>query len=153
MTVTTIEARGQILDELAAAIDRLALATACLGDAYDELDEQTADRMEDELFRPVQKAYGRAKRTNTAFARRFGLRTRRFAPPTAEAIGHGGAKALIERAVGAAAEANHGLAELQDSMLPIEAGDPELRAGLAEVRDLVDPVPRRAREVVRVLGR
>ena len=30
--------------------------------------------------------------------------------------------------------------DLQDSMLPVEYGDPELRAGLAEVRELVGEV-------------
>jgi hypothetical protein len=38
-------------------------------------------------------------------------------------------------------------------MLPIEAGDPELRVGLAEVRELLDQVPGRAREFLRTLGR
>ena len=38
-------------------------------------------------------------------------------------------------------------------MLPIEAGDPELRAGLAEVRELLDEVPSQARVFLRTLGR
>ncbi len=69
MVVTTLEARAQILDDLTAAINQLALATACLGEAYEQLDEATADRLEDGLFRPVQKAYGRAKRTQSAVRR------------------------------------------------------------------------------------
>ena len=51
------------------------------------------------------------------------------------------------------AEADSLLSELQDSMAPIEVGDPELRAGLAEVRELAGPLTGRAREIVRVLGR
>jgi hypothetical protein len=38
-------------------------------------------------------------------------------------------------------------------MMPVEVGDAELRAGLAEVRELVGPLPHRAREIERVLGR
>jgi hypothetical protein len=38
-------------------------------------------------------------------------------------------------------------------MRPVEVGDAELRAGLAEVRTLLDAMPERARELVRVLGR
>ena len=45
------------------------------------------------------------------------------------------------------------LAQLQDSMRPVEVGDAELRAGLSEVRRLVADVPRRASELVRGLGR
>jgi hypothetical protein len=45
------------------------------------------------------------------------------------------------------------LAELQDSMAPVEVGDPELRAGLAEVRRALGEMPGAARRVLRVLGR
>jgi hypothetical protein len=38
-------------------------------------------------------------------------------------------------------------------MMPVEVGDPELRAGLAEVRELLGDVRARAREFVRTLGR
>jgi hypothetical protein len=38
-------------------------------------------------------------------------------------------------------------------MMPVEVGDASLRAGLAEVRELVGPLPDRARELTRVLGR
>ena len=37
--------------------------------------------------------------------------------------------------------------------MPVEVGDPELRAGLAEVRELVGDLRGRARELVRTLGR
>ena len=45
------------------------------------------------------------------------------------------------------------LAELQDSMMPVEVGDPELRAGLAEVRELVAGVRVQGREFLRTFGR
>jgi hypothetical protein len=45
------------------------------------------------------------------------------------------------------------LAGLQDSEVALEVGDQELRAGLADVRSLLDPVPSRARDLVRRLGR
>ena len=38
-------------------------------------------------------------------------------------------------------------------MLPVEVGDPELRAGLEEVRELLSALPGRARQLVRTLGR
>ena len=49
--------------------------------------------------------------------------------------------------------ADRTLADLQDSMLPIEAGDEELRAGLKAVREPLGEVPLRAREFLRGLGR
>jgi hypothetical protein len=152
MAITTAEARAQILDELAAAIDQLAMAAARLGEAYEELDEATADRMETELFRPVQKAFGRAKRTHSQFAARVGMSAGAWQPPAA-ASGVHGAQALIERAVDGADEADRLLGELQDSMLPIESGDPELRAGLSEVRDLIGGLGERSRTLIRGIGR
>jgi hypothetical protein len=38
-------------------------------------------------------------------------------------------------------------------MMPVEVGDPELRAGLSEVRELLSDVRARAREFTRTLGR
>ena len=152
MAITTAEAHAQILDELAAAIDQLAIAAACLGEAYEDLDDATADRMEERLFRPVQKAFGRAKRTHSQFAGRVGMSPAAWQPPAIPS-GTRGAKALIGRAVDCADAADRLLAELQDSMLPIESGDAELRAGLSEVRDLVGSLPDRARTLVRGIGR
>jgi hypothetical protein len=152
MAITTLEARRQILDDLAAATNRVALAAACLGEAYERLDDASADRLESELFRPVQKAYGRAKRTHAQFATRFGLVAGALEAPS-PALSSKGAKPLVEQAVSASTEAGTMIAELQDSMLPIEAGDAELRSGLAEVRELLDGVPTGARSFLRTLGR
>jgi len=55
--------------------------------------------------------------------------------------------------VAAAGRADAVLAELQDSLLPVEVGDQELRASLADLRELVAAFPQRARELLRTLGR
>jgi hypothetical protein len=62
-------------------------------------------------------------------------------------------KVFVEQAVMAAGEADRRIAELQDSMLPVESGDAELRAGLGEVRELLREVPVAARQFLRALGR
>ena len=152
MAYTTAEAREQLLDDLGDAADQLGLALACLTEAYELVDEDTADRLEAQLFRPVQAAYGRARRTYLEFTSRHGLPLRDFEPQP-PGVQSQGARAFIERAVAAAGQADQRIAALQDSMLPVEAGDPPLRAGLAEVRELIDGLPARARELVRTLGR
>jgi hypothetical protein len=152
MAYATPDARRQLLASVAAATDELGSALASLSDAYEQLDDRTADRLEAEVFGPVQMAYGRSKSTHDAFAARTGLAAGVFrtAPPGRPSTS---AKDSIARAVGAVGTANQTLATLQDSMLPVEVGDAELRAGLASVRELVEPVPRAARELVRILGR
>ena len=62
-------------------------------------------------------------------------------------------KGFLDRAVEAVGEADSILAELQDSMRPVEVGDPELRAGLAEVREIVGGVRGQGREFLRTFGR
>ena len=152
MAYVTAEARQQLLDEVAAAVDRIGVALGALGEAYEALDEQAGDRLEEHLFRPVQQAYGRAKRTHGDFASRHGLRRRTFAP-VVRGLPSTGAAGFVNAAVEAVGEADEMLAELQDSMLPVEVGDPEIRAGLAEVRRLLDALLRGAREFQRTLGR
>jgi hypothetical protein len=152
MAYTTSEARQQLLDSIAEATDALGFALACLGEAYEKLDERNGDRLEEELFHPVQVAYGRAKSTHSEFAARHGLRGRTFEQQAA-GVSPRGAPGFIDQAVEAVAEADSELAELQDSMLPVEAGDAELRAGLAAVRERVRGLPGTARELLRTLGR
>jgi hypothetical protein len=152
MAYTTVEGRQELLDALAGAIDQIGLALASLGAAYEQLDEPTADRLEEELFGPVQVAYGRAKRTHAEFAGRHGLTSPTFDAPSA-GLPSTGSKGFIEAAVNAAGAADSALAALQDSMLPVEVGDAEVRAGLMEVRELLGGVRERARELVRTLGR
>jgi hypothetical protein len=152
MAITTAEARQQILDDLAAALDQLGLAVACLSEAFEQLAVDAADRLEADLYRPVQKAYGRGKRTHAQFAQRVGLTGDTFEPPSAGPASQG-PKELIQKMAAAVTDADRRVAELQDSMLPIEAGDAELRAGLNEVRALLEPVPRAGALFLRTLGR
>ena len=149
---TTLEAREEIVAELGRSIDRIALATACFGQAYELVDEATGDRLEATLFRPVQRALGRAKRAQAAFAGRVNLPVGAPQQPSA-GVPSQGVKRFVERGGEAAADADRVLAELQDSMLPIEAGDAELRAGLAEIRELLAEVPTAVREFLRTFGR
>jgi hypothetical protein len=152
MAYTTAEGRQELLDGLAEAIDHIAVALAALGAAYEQLDERNADRLESELFGPVQHAYGLAKRTHAQFAGRHGMTSASFETSSA-GIPSTGAKGFIDNAVSAVAAADSSLATLQDSMLPAEVGDPELRAALAEVRELLAGSRQRARELERTLGR
>ena len=152
MSYVAGEARQELLDTLGDAIEEIAAALAALGAAYEQLTSAPADRLEEELFRPVQAAYGRAKRTHSGFAQRHGLPARTFAPADA-GLPSTGIRGFVDNAVAAAAEADAVLVELQDSMMPVEVGDAELRAGLAEVRELLGHVRARAREFERRLGR
>jgi hypothetical protein len=151
MSFTTAEGRRQVLDDLADGAEQIGVALAALGEAYERLDEQTGDRLEEQLFRPVQAAYGRAKRTHSEFSTRAGMSLRSFAEPDVGLPAE--ARDEIARAVDQIHLADETLAGLQDSMLPVEVGDPELRAGLSEVRSLIAPIPVRARELLRTLGR
>jgi hypothetical protein len=152
MAYDATQARRELLDDLAAATERLGVALAALGAAYEQLDEVNGDRLEEELFRPVQTAYGRAQRTHAGFAERHGLPGRAFPAATP---GHPsqGVSGFLDTAVSAVLAADGELAELQDSMRPVEVGDADLRAGLSEVRRLVGDVPARARRFASTLGR
>ena len=152
MAYSASEARQQLLDTLAEATDELGFALASLAEAYENLDAQNADRLEEELFRPLQAAYGRAQASHTEFADRHGLPGRTFEQQPA-GVSPTGATGFIHRAVEAVSEADRVLKELQDSMLPVEVGDAPLRSGLADVRDRVRGLPERARELLRTLGR
>jgi hypothetical protein len=148
----TGDARRDLLEAIADATAEIGAALAALGAAYEQLDEMSADRLEEELFRPVQAAYGRAQRTHAGFAERHGLPGRSFEPSSPGAPSQG-VKGYLGRAVEAAGEADSILAELQDSMLPVEVGDPELRAGISEVREQLGGVPAHGREFLRRFGR
>ena len=152
MPYSTAEARQQLLDDLAHAIDEIGVALAALGEAYEAVDERSGDRLEEELFRPVQLVYARAQRTHGGFAERTGLPARRFEPAAAgrpSLTAHD----LLDTAREALAEADFLLTEIQDSMMPVEVGDAELRSGLAAAREQLGPLPDRAVDLLRVLGR
>jgi ABC-type transporter Mla subunit MlaD len=149
---TTAEGRTQLLDELGDAADALARALADLSEAYEHLDDAGAERLEEALFRPVQQAYGRARRTYTEFAAAHELPARAFETPPVSAPG-APTQVLVERAVSSVEESDAALAALQDSMLPVEVGDPQLRAALSDVRTTLDHTRAHARELLRTLGR
>jgi hypothetical protein len=152
VTYTTAQGRQQLLDSVAASAEEVGFALGALGEAYEVVDEQTGERLEEGLFRPVQLAYGRLKRTHASFADRYALPARAFGEPTLGAP-KGGVKGFIENAMDAVARADGTLATLQDSMLPVEVGDEEVRAEIAGVRELLGGVRGRARELMRTLGR
>ena len=152
MAYTTAQARQQVLDALAAAADQIGLALAYLGEAYEQLDEYAADRLEEQLFRPVGLAYGQARRIHAEFAERHGLPGRTFEPAHPHVRAHD-AKGIIDSAVEAVTRADGALGGLQDSMLPAEVGDPALRAGLTQVRVSLAQTAERARQLERTLGR
>jgi hypothetical protein len=152
MAYTTLEARQRLLGNIAEAAERLGVALAYLGEAYEHLDEHAAERLEVELFRPVRKAYGLAKSEYAKFAERHGLPPQALEPEHLQVL-PSDAKGALDSALEAVGEADGILAALQDSMLPVEVGDPELRSTLAQVRRLLGGLPEQARQLVRTLGR
>ena len=151
MGYTTEEGRTQILDDAAAAVDQLSVAIAALGEAYEHLDEASGDRMEADIFRPLQSAYGQLKRTHGEFARRAGLPGRSF--PAAPLPAPADPRASLEQAADAIQAADEILAELQDSLLPVEVGDQQLRSGLSTTRSVIAALPERCDSFIRTLGR
>jgi len=152
MAYTTTEGRQELLDLLGQATEQLGRALGSLGEAYERLDEQTADRLEEELFGPAQRAFGRLQREHAGFAGRHGLPGRSFAAESA-GLPSSGASGFIEEAVFALSESAASLVSLQEAEPWTEVADDELRSGVAEVRRLVDPLPGQARGLVRTLGR
>ncbi|MTD44096.1 hypothetical protein GKE82_07205 [Conexibacter sp. W3-3-2] len=153
MSYTTAQARAGILEEIAAAVAELETAMGQLGEAYELLDEQTADHLEADLFRPVQQALGRAKATAAGFAGRHGLGPAAVVAPGTPGVHSQGAASFVTAAGEAVEEAATLIAELQDSMAPVEVGDAELRAGLASIREIAETVPHQVQEFLRRLGR
>jgi hypothetical protein len=103
-------------------------------------------------FRPVQRAYGRAKRAYAEFASRHGLNGREFTMPS-PGMPSTGVKGFIQNAVDAVERAERELVALQESPIAIEVGDIDLRAGLTEVRRLIDGLSQHARAFVSTFGR
>jgi hypothetical protein len=152
MTYVTSEARQELLETIGQAIDEINVALAALGAAYEALDERSGDRLEEQLFRPTQAAYAKAKRTHAGFAQRYSLQGRDFASASS-GLPSQGVKGFLENAREALEEADGILSELQDSMMPVEVGDPELRAGLADVRETLAPLPAAAERASSLFGR
>jgi hypothetical protein len=140
MTYTSDEGHRELLGATAEAADTIAVVLAALGE-------------EDELIGPAQAAYGRMKRGHAEFATRCGLPAASFAVAEPPGAPSGGAQGYVEAAIESAEHADDILSELQDSMLPVEVGDPELRAAIADVRTRLAEVPVRGHELLRTLGR
>lgn len=151
MSYTSESGRLQILEDTASAVAEIDVAIEQLGEAYDHLDEHLADVMESEVFRPLQGAYGQLRRTQSDFAARHELSTQ--APATPVLPPPSDPRAALEAAADAIESADRIISELQDSMLPVEVGDQELRAGLSEVRQLLDPLPAACDHLVSSVGR
>jgi hypothetical protein len=153
MAYVSQEARQELLGVIAEAVIEIGGALSALGAAYEALDEQSADRLEEQLFRPVQVAYGRAQRTATGFADRHGLPAPVTDAPPSAGLPSQGVRGFVENALEGVEEADRILIELQDSMRPVEVGDAELRAGLADVRELLGQIPDRVHAFLRTFGR
>jgi len=149
---TDLEGREALMARLGEAVEYLGEGIGSLGDAYETLDDQTADTLEEKLFGPMQRAYGRAKKTYSDFAARHGLEGRTFDAP-ASPVTSGKAADLIAAVAGSAEAAEYALTELQDDPAFLAVGDRELRAGVVSVREPIANVPRDARQMLRMLGR
>jgi hypothetical protein len=152
MAYTNTEGREKLLDALTEATDEIGASLASLGAAYEQVDDQTADRLEEQLFGPVQRAYGRAKQAHAGFAARHDLPVRTFAPP-ADPPASRKARELIEDADAMAFRADESLVALQDEQALVEVGDVELRAAVAGVREALGVVPQRIEALLNTLGR
>lgn len=152
MTYTTIEGRQKVLSDLSIAVEQIAVSLAALESAYEQLDDLAADVLEARIFRPAQLAYGRAKRTHREFSGRSALPLKNFENPLPASHSQS-VQTLIDRAAYAAAQADLTISGLQDSMLPVEVGDTELRAGLSQTREALAAIPLGARDLVRTVGR
>lgn len=148
MAYTREEGLERIREEVAGATAEIGTALSAVGEAHELLDEHLAQRLESELFRPLQRAYAIAQRTCSE----LGTDDVATGIPPRGAPAHG-AKGFVEDGVQAAERADALLAGLQDSMLPVEVGDATLRSHLSTIRELLSGVRPAARELVRVLGR
>jgi hypothetical protein len=149
---TNAEGRQQVLDDLASALDQVDLALAGVSGAYELLDDATAQRVEDALFRPLQTASAQLRRTRSEFAARHDLTGDGGERQPLHAAA-GSAAVMIQDAAAAATRADMRLVELQDSMLPVEVGDRELREGIERVRTVLGDFGQRSREITRTIGR
>jgi hypothetical protein len=152
LAYTNLEGREGLLEALAESAEQVGAALEYLGAAHERLDDMNADRLEEQIFGSVQRAYAAARRAYSGFAGRHDLQSRSFDAP---AVPPGSLKAaeLIEMAANEAEGADEMLAGLQDDQALVEVGDVELRTGVAEVRQALSEVPGRARGLLRTLGR
>lgn len=153
MTYDTAQARRALLDELLGAAGDIAIAIAYASAAYDRLDDTSGDRLEEQVFAPLQKALGALRRAIDEFAARHGDPAARAGSPPPEPHASQGVAALLESCAAAARAADGHLSTLQDSLVLIDLGDADLRAGVSDARRRLGGVPAAQRTFVRTLGR
>jgi hypothetical protein len=151
VSYTTDSGRRQIIDDAVVGANYMGDALAELGEAYELLDDHMAERMEESVFKPTQAAYGQVKRTLTEFATRYGLPQPSF--PASVLPLPTDPHTTLDRVADLVQSAEDAIAELQDTLLPVEVGDADLRAGLSRTRTLIARVPASAEELIRTLGR
>jgi hypothetical protein len=153
MTYTADQAREALMADVGRALEQIAFALSCLGEAYELVDERAADQLEEELFRPVRTAYARARRALSGFGQRHGLEPPPVSQSDSSGLHSNDPRVYLQRAIEASEAGQTALGELQDSMLPVEVGDQELRADLTEIRSLLSQVAGRGNALLRTLGR
>jgi hypothetical protein len=153
MTYSSHEGRDRIFRDSADAAAGLLGAIEALGTAYEALDEHAADELERHLYAPIGLAAKTLLAAVTAFAARS---DETFERPVAKHFPGGredGARQHVDAAIAFVGESDEILAELQDSLIPVEVGDAALREGLSATRRTLAPLPQAARELERTLGR
>jgi hypothetical protein len=151
MSYTNESGRLQILEDSAEAARDLDRALVALGEAYEHLDDDHADALEAAVFKPLQGAFGLLKRTRSEFAERFALPL--IEPEPAPEMAPSQPRELLEQAGDAVQAADDVISELQDTLLPVEVGDQELRVALSTVRTQIAYLPAACDDLIRVLGR
>ncbi|HUA11681.1 MAG TPA: hypothetical protein VMA83_06725 [Solirubrobacteraceae bacterium] len=153
MTYSAREGRERILLDVAEAAAALMGAQEALGEAHEQLDDAAAGRLELELYGPVRDATKSALAGASAFAARVGMTFTRPAGEHHARTRGDGPREYVDAATALVARADELLAELQDSLLPVEVGDTELREALAATRRTIAPLAHSALEFERTLGR
>lgn len=153
MTYDSAQARRALVDELLGAAGEISAAIASASAAYELLDDTSGDRLEERVFAPLQKALATLRRAVDAFAARHGDPAASAAPPPPEPHPSQGVAALLDGCAGAARAADERLGTLQDSLVLVDVGDADLRAGVSDTRRRLGAVPAALREFARTLGR
>ena len=90
---------------------QLGAALAALTEAYEQLDEKTAERLEEQIFRPLQRPTARTRRTHVGVRRAAtSSPSAQFEPAIRGAPSHG-VKGFLDGAVAAIGEADRTLAD------------------------------------------
>jgi hypothetical protein len=153
VTYDPAQARRALVDELLDAAAEISTAIAYASAAHERLDDTSADRLEAQVFAPLQKALGTLRRAAGGFAARHGDPAASSSAPPPEPHPSQGVAALLEGCGAAARTADEHLGALQDSLVLVELGDADLRAGVSDARRRLGEVPTALRAFTRTLGR